>query len=64
MTRILVEGQRSIGNGRASNGRAYGSTTSGSGWSLAFAYVAALVLLGVRKRKTAGVSGPTSSGRE
>ena len=61
---VDVAGTGSTTGGAAQVPPVWGCTTSGSGWSLAFAYVAALVLLGVRKRKTAGVSGPTSSGRE
>src|SRR5256885_11830 len=61
---VDVHGTGSTTGGAAQVPPVWGCTTSGSGWSLAFAYVAALVLLGVRKRKTAGVSGPTSSGRE
>jgi hypothetical protein len=61
---VAVHGSGSTSGGAGQVPPVWGCTTAGSGWSLLFAYVAALVLLGVRKRKAANVSGSTSLARE
>jgi hypothetical protein len=61
---VAVHGTGSTSGGAAQVPPVWGCTTAGSGWGLLFAYVAALVLLGVRKRKAAIVSGSTSFARE